>query len=104
MSIDNELMEVNKTLKTCPFCNGKSRVHKYLNKFYARCNKCNSYSAPYDTPEQAAEAWNRRVRIDEQLTIKAEPEPCTFCVYNPPSSSDGKPCTICPAHKRSDEE
>ena len=30
-----------------------------------------------------------------------EAEPCTFCAYNPPSSCDGKPCTICPAHKRS---
>lgn len=26
-----------------------------------------------------------------------EAEPCTLCVYNPPSSCDGKPCTMCPA-------
>ena len=23
--------------------------------------------------------------------------PCTFCRFNPPSSSDGKPCCMCPA-------
>ena len=23
--------------------------------------------------------------------------PCDWCVYNPPSSMDGKPCTLCPA-------
>lgn len=23
--------------------------------------------------------------------------PCTFCQFNPPSSSDGKPCCMCPA-------
>lgn len=23
--------------------------------------------------------------------------PCDVCAYNPPSSGDGKPCTICPA-------
>ena len=23
--------------------------------------------------------------------------PCDLCVYNPPSSFDGKPCTYCPA-------
>lgn len=23
--------------------------------------------------------------------------PCELCRYNPPSSSDGKPCTMCPA-------
>ena len=48
-------------IKNCPFCGGKSRVHLYLGKWYARCNKCRSYSAPYDTEEQAREAWNRRV-------------------------------------------
>lgn len=49
-------IEVNR----CPFCGGKSRVHKYLSKYYARCNKCDTHSAPYDTPEQAAAAWNTR--------------------------------------------
>lgn len=47
----------------CPFCGGKSRVHKYLGKWYARCNKCKAYSAPYDTEEQAREAWNRRAYV-----------------------------------------
>ena len=51
-------------VKKCPFCGGKSRVHQYLGKWYARCNKCKSYSAPYDTEEQAREAWNRRVKDD----------------------------------------
>lgn len=23
--------------------------------------------------------------------------PCDLCLYNPPSSGDGKPCTMCPA-------
>ena len=23
--------------------------------------------------------------------------PCDLCMYNPPSSMDGKPCSICPA-------
>ena len=49
-------------IKNCPFCGGKSRVQLYLGKWCARCNKCKSYSAPYDTEEQAREAWNRRVR------------------------------------------
>ena len=39
--------------------------------------------------------------IENMPTIEAKS--CTFCVYNPPSSGDGKPCTACPAHKRSDE-
>ena len=25
--------------------------------------------------------------------------PCDLCRYNPPSSCDGKPCTMCPAEK-----
>ena len=35
------------------------------------------------------------------MAIKAleqEPKsPCDLCRYNPPSSADGKPCTMCPA-------
>lgn len=26
--------------------------------------------------------------------------PCEFCRYNPPSSTDGKPCCMCPATGR----
>ena len=31
-----------------------------------------------------------------------EPTPCDVCRYNPPSSTDGNPCTICPAERRTD--
>lgn len=30
--------------------------------------------------------------------------PCDWCKYNPPSSMDGKPCTICPAVGRGESE
>lgn len=30
--------------------------------------------------------------------------PCDLCGYNPPSSSDGKPCTMCPAVSKQPEE
>ena len=39
-------------------------------------------------------------------TLKAPNEatyPCDLCVYNPPSSLDGKPCTCCPATGRPPE-
>ena len=32
------------------------------------------------------------------LTQQNEPlTPCDVCMYNPPSSMDGKPCCLCPA-------
>lgn len=38
------------------------------------------------------------------LTQPNEPtHPCDLCVYNPPSSLDGKPCTFCPATGRPPE-
>ena len=80
-------------INPCPFCGGKSRVHLYLGKWYARCNKCKTYSAPYDTEERAKEAWNRRAG-----------EPCDLCRHAPPSSGDGKPCTMCPAVGRIEED
>lgn len=33
--------------------------------------------------------------LDAQPTLTISP--CDFCKYNPPSSCDGKPCTMCPA-------
>jgi hypothetical protein len=33
--------------------------------------------------------------------LSQEPiSPCDVCKYNPPSSMDGKPCTMCPAEGR----
>ena len=38
------------------------------------------------------------------LTQPNEPTyPCDLCVYNPPSSLGGKPCTFCPATGRPPE-
>lgn len=48
-------------LENCPFCGGKAKIHLYLSKYYANCKKCKTFSAPYDTAEQAAAAWNTRV-------------------------------------------
>ena len=31
---------------------------------------------------------------------KAQQSPCDLCAYDPPSSLDGKPCTMCPAMSR----
>ena len=52
-------MESSKILP-CPFCGGKSAVHKYFSAYYAKCRKCKTISAPYPTPEEAAQAWNAR--------------------------------------------
>ena len=30
--------------------------------------------------------------------------PCDACRYNPPSSTDGKPCSMCPAEGRQQDE
>ena len=32
--------------------------------------------------------------------VKLSATPCDFCAYDPPSSSDGKPCTMCPARAK----
>ena len=38
----------------------------------------------------------------ERLPAIAILTPCDACAYNPPSSFDGKPCTMCPAERRSE--
>lgn len=48
------------------------------------------------------EAYSRdRKRLCE--LPPAQSEPCDFCRWNPPSSGDGKPCSMCPAKRRTDE-
>ncbi len=46
------------------------------------------------------------MKYAESLPIKIETAsetnlcPCDLCVYNPPSSLDGKPCCMCPAEAK----
>lgn len=55
-------------IKSCPFCGGEAKLYKNvpLTAFGVGCinEKC-AVNAPYlnfDTPEEAIEAWNTRVK------------------------------------------
>lgn len=51
-----------------------------------------------------ASTFKRYVNQQPTLTPPNDPTyPCDLCVYNPPSSLDGKPCTFCPATGRQPE-
>lgn len=47
------------------------------------------YSAAFEMAIDALRA--QPAQGDEPMT------PCDLCIYNPPTSHDGKPCCICPA-------
>lgn len=40
------------------------------------------------------------VIIDTKSEDVAQLTPCDVCRHNPPSSTDGKPCCVCPAERR----
>jgi Lar family restriction alleviation protein len=86
-------------LKPCPFCGGKPFVSARLPYFGETltvavvCEDCNAASKHKVNEEDAIEAWNRRV----------EKTPCDLCKFNPPSSMDGKPCTMCVADGRNED-
>ena len=45
-----------------------------------------------------AEACRMGAEALRTLDAQKKPKtPCDLCLYNPPSSGDGKPCTMCPA-------
>lgn len=48
---------------------------------------------PFDRLRELAQA-DREGRV---VVLDERKSPCDLCVYNPPSSLDGKPCTMCPA-------
>lgn len=60
--------------------------------------------------DEEHEEWRFKQRTIEDLlddicdsysTVDAVPvSPCDACKYAPPSSCDGKPCTMCPAEGR----
>ena len=54
-------------LKPCPFCGSRAKIHKRSDGYYyVDCSLDNGFCHViprtwiYDTPEEAAEAWNRR--------------------------------------------
>lgn len=50
-----------------------------------------------------ADGWNSAIDIIVSApTVNLSP--CDVCAYNPPSSGDGKPCSICPAVKKEEEQ
>lgn len=54
-------------LKPCPFCGSPARIieRKYLSAYDIKCTICNSKTDQwFDTPEDAAEFWNRRAYDD----------------------------------------
>lgn len=50
-------------LKRCPFCNGDAAILHYLGDGYLpHCSNCDGMIEKwFETPEEALDAWNRRV-------------------------------------------
>ena len=55
-------------LKPCPFCGGEAKYlahtfYKMSSTYGVRCDECGSESRQFfENEEEAAEAWNRRVK------------------------------------------
>ena len=48
-------------LKPCPFCGGKAKKTEIGRSWDIECEDCQSSTRMCSTPEEATEAWNRRV-------------------------------------------
>lgn len=66
----------------------------------AICKDCYFYDVCY-------EADNERCKDIAKLRdfppAQSAQTPCDLCAYNPPSSGDGKPCSMCPASAKRGE-
>jgi hypothetical protein len=49
------------------------------------------------TAQDALSVYREWKENQEQDSKQEKPSPCDVCRFNPPSSGDGKPCTMCPA-------
>lgn len=48
---------------------------------------------------QITEAEYRKLMDIKSAAKHFSKSPCDLCRFNPPSSTDGKPCTMCPAER-----
>lgn len=85
-------------LKPCPFCGGEAKIRDFSTpdlepEIGVFCTNCRGQTFVYETEAEAIEAWNRR----------PAKTPCDLCKFNPPSSMDGKPCTMCVADGRNED-
>lgn len=95
-------------LPSCEACIGKSRYVDGMD-LCEDCEKCSNFKPKqaeetidkYAEQERTDEWQNGYDRAWEEAEVfyeKEEPtSPCDLCVFNSPSSADGKPCTMCPA-------
>ena len=81
-----ELSKVNCKPSGCGFC--------YL-EYGTLENSCEEYLV---YKKMAQTLYNAGYRKQSELT------PCDCCLYSPPSSGDGKPCSICPTQAKMRKE
>ena len=83
-----DIEKLKRCLKCCADDNSKA------------CNKCELEYGEEECQNlcgYAATALSTLQPSNEPLT------PCDLCLYDPPSSFGGKPCSICPAVRRTSE-
>lgn len=56
----------------------------------------NNYPSPIPPDGWIASYEGTPIKI--VITFDDRPSPCDLCAYNLPSSTDGKPCCMCPAY------
>lgn len=90
-----------KKIANCPFCRATAQLYIRNNQYTVRCNNhnCIAYDIEphFISADSAIDAWNASGRATVHLS------PCDVCRYNPPSSGDGKPCSMCPASRKEDK-
>ena len=79
-------------INSCPCCNGESELRSRCSwiatdgyMYYIKCKECDTMSGYYETEEDAIEAWNKRIPIDNlnwEYNIRGMKLPITkrFCV------------------------
>lgn len=64
----------------------------------------NYYRNLYYAEPQVTERGIVANAINDYMMVVKHLCPCDVCAYNPPSSGDGKPCSICPAVKKEEQQ
>lgn len=112
---------IDEQINPCPWCRKTDKLKysvritsTYKTRRHARvaCTRCH-VEGPYVSSTNYKADYNGRIAAQNDKELKTEAivqwntyatapiplHPCELCRFNPPSSGDGKPCTMCPAER-----
>lgn len=103
-SVKYEVDHDGKTVYACDKCAERNDLARLLKNI---ANEWDDYiffcREEEKLPKLSHDEFYAKAILDAGHRKQSDLTPCDVCQYNPPSSGDGKPCSVCPAQAKMKE-